>query len=467
MKFSSSCEDWSEKLAFRMEDLSPEELAGLQVHITTCLACREQFEEYQDMEQDLREYAQTLQAPDILDILLATRYEQIQYEQRRRTGVSRLLRPLYQRWQPHRSATRDRPSSLWEQKKVIWATMGIACLLLTISIPFVTTYYTRKFDNAWAHPMANKQFSLKLPLIHHGWAHAIAWSPDNNYIASLWDDDKLLVLDAHNGNTVMEEPSGWGSALAWSPDGTKIAAIGSNDLVQIWDFSHRLNTALLSYKQHSLPVNAVSWSPDGTKIASASDDGTVHIWNAQTGADIAVYQEHASRVRSVAWSHDGKYLASGDELGKVFVWDATTIKTLVVYTGHRGAITTVLWSPASAGRAADTSIASASYDGTVQIWNSLTGQLMQPIYTSHKTAQDPNGPIFSISWSPDGTKMASANYDGTVRVWMIQNDKDLSIYPDIADIARNRSNWVFAIDWSHNDNRIVSAGAENIFIFQP
>ncbi|EKF04129.1 WD domain, G-beta repeat protein, partial [Tolypothrix sp. PCC 7601] len=57
-------------------------------------------------------------------------------------------------------------------------------------------------------------------------------------------------------------------------------------------------------------------------------------------------------------------------------------------------------------------IASASSDNTVKLWN-LQGQVLQ-------TLQGHSGGVMSVAFSPDGKTIASASSDKTVRLWNLQ-----------------------------------------------
>ena len=82
-------------------------------------------------------------------------------------------------------------------------------------------------------------------------------------------------------------------------------------------------------------------------------------------------------------------------------------KTLYTYRGHRSMVTAVAWSPD--GRR----IVSASYDGTAQVWDALTGSGVLT-YRRHF------GTVNAVTWSPDGKRIASGSLDETVQVWQAQ-----------------------------------------------
>ena len=56
-------------------------------------------------------------------------------------------------------------------------------------------------------------------------------------------------------------------------------------------------------------------------------------------------------------------------------------------------------------------IASASGDGTVQVWNAYTGAIIYT-YIEHTNTID------AVAWSPNSRYIASGSWDHTVRVWV-------------------------------------------------
>jgi WD40 repeat protein len=82
-------------------------------------------------------------------------------------------------------------------------------------------------------------------------------------------------------------------------------------------------TLPFTYKGHSDHVRAVAWSPDGKHIASSGSwETTVQVWNATDGSHVSTYKGHTNTVRAVAWSPDGKRIASASWDGTVQVWEA-------------------------------------------------------------------------------------------------------------------------------------------------
>ncbi len=166
----------------------------------------------------------------------------------------------------------------------------------------------------------------------------------------------------------------------------------------------------------------------------------IHNTLSQKSSTLYTYSGHFFAVNSVAWSPDGKRIASASDDGTVQVWDALTGGHVFPYRGHTLAVYAVAWSPDGKR------IASASDDETVQVWDAATGHRILN-YRRHA------GPVLAVAWSPDEKRIASASADGTVQVWDAATGHRILTY-------RRHAGPVLAVAWSPDGTQLASAGRD-------
>src|SRR5215469_9785009 len=140
------------------------------------------------------------------------------------------------------------------------------------------------------------------------------------------------------------------------------------------------------------------------------------------------YYGHKHTVLSATWSPNDKHVASASSDGTVQVWNTRTGNALLTYRGHHGSVYSAVWSPD--GRF----IASAGTDNTVQVWDSKTGSVLLT-YRGHQYW------VNSAAWSPDGRFIASTSSDKTVQVWDSKTGNALLTY-------RGHHGSVYSAVWS-------------------
>ncbi|MCM2371887.1 WD40 domain-containing protein [Aporhodopirellula aestuarii] len=325
---------------------------------------------------------------------------------------------------------------------------------------------------------------LSLVLDGGRWCAAVAWSPDDRFLAtgnvSPSYGAHVQIWDAATGQRVHELATGTVGVfgIAWSPDGERLATAVSDGSVILWQASDGVE--LRRWQAHRgpssvrnwFPCMSVDWHPEGGQIASAGRDGMVRIWNPETGAQIHEFTGHSSDVNCIAWSPDGRQLASGGRDHSVRIWDLSVLDepnrgksstaTAVPVQGHEDRVWCVAWSPDSQR------LASASDDGSVGVWNAKTGQRELNLRQERDTrglwawkgsTEIPlvglghDSFVNAVAWSPDGERIISGGEDQTVRVWDSTSGREL-------ETLRPHRGGVETLAFNHDGTRLASGGKE-------
>lgn len=283
----------------------------------------------------------------------------------------------------------------------------------------------------------------------------LAWSPDGKHMAAaigeiahgtvhIWDattgGHEVIYTPSPSSNQHVDSEV-YATSVAWSPDGKRLAsAIGD---VQVWDVATgRILTRYFPPLSSGLgTVNTIAWSPDGKYLAGAFaswNTNGICIWDTRTGNLVHMFQSN-NEMPSRAWSPNGKYLLT---IGNaVEVWSMPTGQLVSTHTQHN--VQNAAWSPDS------TRIASAGSDGTVQIWDALTGHGLVT-YTGHVN-QGAAG-VEALAWSPDGKRLVSSGSD--IQVWNAATGKLIFVYT--GQHSSKGSPYLHPLAWSPNGKLIAS-----------
>ncbi len=274
---------------------------------------------------------------------------------------------------------------------------------------------------------------------------SVAFSPDNNFLAS-GGEDKLLIfynlkslevesiisdnyfppraieitqvnnlffgsgndikfIDMENNTLAVFKGNSthiW--SIAYAPERNKIAAGSFDYKLRVWDVkTQKIDFILEGHEKSTLPV---AFSPDEKYLVSGSLDRTVKVWNAKTGELMKSLEKHTDNIYDVEFHPGGKYFATCSRDMTIRLWDFESGEVVMTYSGHDKGILDIEFTPDG------NHLLSASFDGSVRLWQTKTGKM---VYTF--SAHD--GIVYSIAVNSTGDLLASAGSDNTVMLWQL------------------------------------------------
>ncbi|XP_050438818.1 guanine nucleotide-binding protein subunit beta-5b-like [Adelges cooleyi] len=179
-------------------------------------------------------------------------------------------------------------------------------------------------------------------------------------------DASAVLWDIESGQMIQSFHSHVKDILAIDISSSEIGNIfisgGCDKKVLLWDM--RAGQSVKSFVGHLADINCVKYHPSGDIIASGSDDGTCRMYDLRADKEIALYSENSivSCIESIDFSLSGRLFFAGCTGHLIRVWDNLTREKVRVLQKHRNRVTTVKTSPDG------TSLASASWDGTLCVW---------------------------------------------------------------------------------------------------
>ncbi|MBV9712936.1 MAG: serine/threonine protein kinase, partial [Ktedonobacteraceae bacterium] len=179
---------------------------------------------------------------------------------------------------------------------------------------------------------------------------------------------------------------------------------------------------------------------------------SIHSMPSSVGALISTFAEHTDWISEVAWSPDGQRVASASYDGSVQIWNAFTIRPVTIYKQPRPRIfgqpriNAIAWSPT--GR----EIAAASDNKIVEVWNVSAARRLF-VYRAHCDC------VRSVAWSPDGLKLASAG-GSRVCMWDGRSGETIITHSLFKDEIQK-------VAWSPNSKYLAAASRlQGVLIFE-
>lgn len=259
----------------------------------------------------------------------------------------------------------------------------------------ITIYNSNTFDSIKEHRMKGAVLSM-------------TYSPNGNVLAAGGDDERVSIYDGQSHELKYVIPiDGDAEAISFSPNGQYLAVGGTNEKISIYDTSNS-NHNIVKTLSLSGWVLTFAFSPDGKYLALPVDKYII-VYDTQNYEKVREVFMDAS-IRSIAYSQNGKFLAIAlsSDSHRVAVYDASTYK--IVFDHPRGReVNTICYSPDSKY------LAVGGDDKTVTVYDSLSHEVVKV----HRMRRA----VLATAFSPDSGSLAVGGYDEKVIIYDMATHK--------------------------------------------
>jgi WD40 repeat protein len=277
--------------------------------------------------------------------------------------------------------------------------------------------------------------------------HLLALAVSGEGAAQLWD------ITARRALHTLDEPGGNLYFATFSRDGSRIAAGGNGNRVAVWDAATGRRWQTLSAATATKNVVSAAFAPDGQRLALKHDAQTLKIWDIASGRELQSIHVNALQPACASgfdyrlvFAPVGNRLAVAcrDASAALLNLDASASVVAQSFTAEAGQIYGIAFAPR------DDVIALGGAGLPLALWDARTGQIMQRLGQTNA--------VQHAVFAPDGQRLVTGSSDGTVKIWDVVTGQELLVLHKHADT-------VTGLAFSRDGTQLASCAADGTLLW--